>query len=306
MLSPRRIFISYRREDGEADATRIKLRLDREFGPENVFVDTDIEKGVEFRDRLIVELADCEFVIVVIGPRWLEILKERLVRKEPDYVRLEVSEALRQAEFVIPILLGDADIPSRNSLPTNLRNLPGRNALKFHPAGDTALDKLVDAIRNPVALYDQEKRTEKFRMQSIVRHAEDNQDRIAQKLAKFAKVDRLDEGAELYSHEGPNHRKFLFFIFSGCVHLTDQGDLNFRAEQGEMMGEFPMLLGSINYSVRATATCETVYARVSPAKFCEAADAYPELWKSMARMLAERLRISNVGRVRPKPSSHDP
>jgi CRP-like cAMP-binding protein len=61
-----------------------------------------------------------------------------------------------------------------------------------------------------------------------------------------------------------------------------------------------MLLGRINYSVKATATCKTIYARISPSQFCEIADVHPELWKCLAQMLAERLDKANAGRAQRK------
>jgi hypothetical protein len=240
------MFISYRREDGKKYALEIKRCLEKEFGAGSVFMDTsEIEPGVEVMDRLMQELSDCAIVIVVIGPKWLKILNERRAKRKFDYVDLEVGRALKEAELVVPILLGNAERPSRDSLPVKLKDLSNRNAVTFDVPSRAGLSQLIVSVRkrdDPVVQFNLEARTNWFKRQKIVQKTGRDQSRIARKLASVAKVSCLNEGAELYSEEGPSHRKFLFFVFDGCIRLTDKGDLDFIAEQHEMMGEFPCCL----------------------------------------------------------------
>jgi hypothetical protein len=61
--------------------------------------------------------------LAVIGPRWMDILKERLSQGGRDYVRQEIAAALARAIIVIPILVERATLPGDDALPTDIRDL---------------------------------------------------------------------------------------------------------------------------------------------------------------------------------------
>jgi len=68
------IFISYRREDSSAYASRLYDRLSNHFGKDNVFMDIDsIEPGFDFIEVLERTISMCDTVIVVIGKQWLGV-----------------------------------------------------------------------------------------------------------------------------------------------------------------------------------------------------------------------------------------
>ena len=70
------IFISYRRSDSKSDARSICQRLEKAFGKGKVFIDVDlIRPGENFQSVLKNDLEKCNIMIVVIGPRWLELLR---------------------------------------------------------------------------------------------------------------------------------------------------------------------------------------------------------------------------------------
>ena len=70
------IFISYRRSDSKSDARSICQRLERTFGKGKVFIDVDsIRPGKNFQSVLKDDLEKCTGMVVVIGPRWLELLR---------------------------------------------------------------------------------------------------------------------------------------------------------------------------------------------------------------------------------------
>src|SRR5262249_52477129 len=149
----------------------------------SVFMDTSgLELGVEFKGRLKRELSDCEVVIVVVGPKWLKFLQERPAEKKFDYVRFEISQALKQADtVVIPILLGNARIPTKNSLPTDLKALSGLNSLTFGASSRSALAKLIASVRkrdDPCARFDLDTMTNEFGRQKIVQYAGEKADKI--------------------------------------------------------------------------------------------------------------------------------
>jgi hypothetical protein len=145
------VFVSYRREDTRADAGRIYDRLAGRFGHDHVFRDIDdIEPGQNFVRVLERTLDSCNVLIVLIGSRWLEPVKDgspgRLA--EPaDFVRLEVEKALERAIPTIPELVGDAEMPTAHQLPTTIARLANLQALqvsdiRFHEDVDHLISVL--------------------------------------------------------------------------------------------------------------------------------------------------------------------
>lgn len=145
-----RIFISYRRDDSSVHARLLHRELSTYFGAESVFMDyEDIGWGDNFARRIDAELARADVVVVVVGPRWVEIVEQRL--RGDDWVRHEVEQALkRRAQGrlrVLPVLVGGARWrPGR--LPRGLAELALLNAPTLR---DSAFDQdvvaLVEAIR---------------------------------------------------------------------------------------------------------------------------------------------------------------
>jgi hypothetical protein len=129
---PRKIFLSYRREDSAAAAGRLGDRLTLEFEGA-VFMDVDgIPLGTDFVKRLRAEVAGCDILLAVIGPRWLNVAdgdgRPRLDNPN-DFVRVEIATALQRDIPVIPILLDGTKIPRPDQLPSDLQDLPFRNGL---------------------------------------------------------------------------------------------------------------------------------------------------------------------------------
>ena len=123
-----RIFISYRRDDARGDARAIRDRLARKFGEPNVFMDVDsLLAGQRFDHQLDKALADCDVLIAVIGPRWMEGLAEKQKGDERDYVRAEIAAALKRDIVVIPVLVGQEGrmpaLPRAAELPEDIRDL---------------------------------------------------------------------------------------------------------------------------------------------------------------------------------------
>lgn len=129
------VFISYRREDSGAYAGRLFDRLKAEFGENQVFMDiTALGPGVDFVEAIDKAVGSCKVLIALIGDRWADAPddqgKRRLDNPE-DFVRLEVSSALRGETFVIPVLVGNARMPKAKQLPDDLKPLIRRNALEL-------------------------------------------------------------------------------------------------------------------------------------------------------------------------------
>jgi hypothetical protein len=138
-----RIFISYRREDTGGYAGRLCDRLTARFGSDQVFMDLqDIQPGENFVTSIEETMAACDCVLVVIGPRWLETVRERL-QSGDDFVRHEVGAALRRRINVIPVLVGRAGMPKAGDL-RRARGTGLRNAVE----NDERFDD-VAALRTP-------------------------------------------------------------------------------------------------------------------------------------------------------------
>jgi TIR domain len=126
------IFISYRRSDSKSDARSICQRLEKTFGKREVFIDVDsIRPGENFQSVLKNDLEKCNIMVVVIGPRWLELLRSfRPTDSETshDYVYLEVASALERKLPIFPVLVDGATMPEAKDLPDGLKPLAFRQA----------------------------------------------------------------------------------------------------------------------------------------------------------------------------------
>jgi uracil-DNA glycosylase family 4 len=147
-----RIFINYRRQDSEGHVGRLYDHLTRHFKRDDVFMDVDsIPPGADFIQVLDDAVAACDVFIAVIGPNWLDMQDDagnRRLDQWNDFVRIEITSALKHNKLVIPVLVGRARMPSPQELPEDIAALARRNAFELshnHFAFDT--DKLVSAIQ---------------------------------------------------------------------------------------------------------------------------------------------------------------
>lgn len=139
-----KIFISYRREDAEAETGRIFDRLVAHFGNENVFMDIDtIPFGVDFRKHIVHEVSKCDVILAVIGKHWLDVKHgegpkqgQRRLDDPADFVRIEIQTGLDRNIPVVPLLVGGASIPSEQQLPKELQELSYRNAAEVRSGRD--------------------------------------------------------------------------------------------------------------------------------------------------------------------------
>jgi TIR domain len=155
-LQPRKVFLSYRREDSAAAAGRLSDRLTAELGDNNVFMDVDgIPLGADFVERLRQEVSSCDALLAVIGPRWLDIADEagdRRLDNPNDFVRVEIAAALQRDIPVIPILLDGTKIPRVDRLPDDLKQLSRRNALDVrHASFHADVSRLIRGLKETEA-----------------------------------------------------------------------------------------------------------------------------------------------------------
>jgi hypothetical protein len=133
-----KIFISYRREDADESAGRIRDWLIG-FGHvprQDIFMDVhSVQPGANFVQEVERTIALCRTMIVVIGPGWF------VGHKTPSaYVHDEVRLALRHNLRVVPVLVRGVTMPKPDELPDDIRDLAFRNARKVRSDDDFEYD----------------------------------------------------------------------------------------------------------------------------------------------------------------------
>ena len=125
-----KIFINYRRDDDPGFTTALYMHLEEEFGRARLFMDVEgyIKPGDDFTEVLSAQVAQCDVLLAVIGPRWAEALAAR-AGDAGDFVVVEIKAALDQGKRVIPVLVGKAGFPRADHLPEAIRALARKNAV---------------------------------------------------------------------------------------------------------------------------------------------------------------------------------
>lgn len=92
----------------------------------------DIRPGQNFAEAIDHTLAQCSTVLVVVGPRWFDILQQRAAKNEEDYVVHEISSALARKANVVPVFVGGATAAALSVLPPALADLSFHQAVELH------------------------------------------------------------------------------------------------------------------------------------------------------------------------------
>ena len=138
-----KILINYRRDDATGFTFALYQRLEDEFAADDLFMDVEghIKPGDKFVEVLNAQVAAADVVLVVIGPRWAELLAARQ-NDGDDFVAIEIKAALDQNKRVIPVLGGGADMPRADTLPEAIRAVrrreEPRSSAGTHAAGAVA------------------------------------------------------------------------------------------------------------------------------------------------------------------------
>jgi len=156
-MAPMRVFISYRRDDSMLTAALLHKELVARAEFADAFMDIDdIGYGDDFVAAIDAALRRAAVVVVVIGPRWTEMLEARL--RGDDWVRHEVATALalraqgaaagHAPMRVLPVLIGGAAPPPESALPADLAPLARLGMLKFDErALKASLNSVLEAIQ---------------------------------------------------------------------------------------------------------------------------------------------------------------
>ena len=133
-----KIFVCHRREDTADVAGRIFDRLVMNYGDQQILKDLDsIPLGVDFREYLGRMVGECDVLLAVIGPRWLDAEGDTSRLDDPrDFVRIEIESALTREIPVVPLFVGGASMPSEEDVPESIRPFVYRNGVPVRPDPD--------------------------------------------------------------------------------------------------------------------------------------------------------------------------
>ncbi len=145
------VFLSYRRADTPYAAGRLGDRLGERF---ELFMDIDIAPGLHFGQALTDAVSNCDVMLVLMGPSWLDALDDdgkRRLENPRDWVVQEIEAALARDVTVIPVLVDGARMPLPEQLPERMESLAFRQAISLrHESFNTDITTLMNAIEQAV------------------------------------------------------------------------------------------------------------------------------------------------------------
>lgn len=127
------LFISYRRVPDLATSGRLFDTLDILLPEAKIFMDVEsLPAGRNFAEEISARLGECQVLLLVISPDWLGITDAKGIRrldKPDDMVRTEIEFALRHGKQIVPVLIGNATMPSPERLPQSIAPVSKCNAV---------------------------------------------------------------------------------------------------------------------------------------------------------------------------------
>ena len=117
------VFLSYRRDGGEAFAQMIYERFRKQY---RVFYDIQSRDIGDYRERIKQEIDRCDFVIVVLSQHSLD----RCIEDENDMVRYEIEYAKKMQKKIITVLCRGFVFPKH--LPKEIDYIRYANGVAIH------------------------------------------------------------------------------------------------------------------------------------------------------------------------------
>jgi hypothetical protein len=91
-----------------------------------VFVDSKgIEAGAQWTSVILDALSKCVAVIIIIEKNW----SAEKLHDPSDWVRLEISQALKHRKYLLPLFVDGAAMPLQASLPEEIRSFAERQGV---------------------------------------------------------------------------------------------------------------------------------------------------------------------------------
>lgn len=115
------VFISYRRDGGFETANDIYERLDKE--GYSISFDVDTLREGRFNKQLMERIEQCVDFILIVDKNTFERTIDQATDLEDDWLRQELSYAIRLKKNIIPVLLPDAKFPREKELPDDVKDV---------------------------------------------------------------------------------------------------------------------------------------------------------------------------------------
>lgn len=145
------IFINYRRVDGNISASAVARAIRQHFGADVVFFDKSMEPGTRYPTQLERWLAECDVLVAIIHDSWLVSMRDKQ-SSHKDWVRHEIATTLASGKTVIPVLIGNATMPTHPELPDDVIRLADAQYIRVRSDSlDADLARLVHRLERYVA-----------------------------------------------------------------------------------------------------------------------------------------------------------
>jgi|TARA_Y100000310_G_scaffold283604_2_gene305708 membrane-associated phospholipid phosphatase len=133
---PKMVFISYRREKGSNLARIVSVELERR--GVSCFLDVDDLGAAHFDERLLRAIESSPNFILILAPGSLDRCSN-----DDDWLRLEISHALKHRANIVPIMVDDFRFPDSESLPEDLQGVERFNGVTYnHEYFSATFDRL--------------------------------------------------------------------------------------------------------------------------------------------------------------------
>lgn len=134
------IFVSYRREGGEALACLLTEKL-RQLGY-TVFYDVESLRSGKFNNKLLDIIDECNDVLVVLPQHALD----RCINPD-DWVRKELAQSLKANKNIVPIMMRNFEWPL--NLPDDLKELANYNGVSANMEYfDATFEKILSMLKS--------------------------------------------------------------------------------------------------------------------------------------------------------------
>ena len=221
------IFISYRRDGGEALAQLLHDRLtDKGY---KVFYDIESLKSGPFDTKLYQKIEECEDFILVLPPQALD----RCIYDE-DWVRCEIKHALKMQKNIIPILMRGFVFPQ--ILPDDIQAVSKMNGVEFETMGymDAKIDKIISMLNSSATSTKSEtaddQLNDKFNelFGQMDSKPQEEKSVLRKKMEEHQFVNHVLSFVPK-SHLGESAKSFYITINQGCFEISAPSNFQFSA-----------------------------------------------------------------------------
>lgn len=144
------VFVNYRTSGGTREVDLLDEELRLRLGEDAVFRDCRMKAGVGFPGELIGKARDAKVLLAIVGPHWEENYDAHgtpAIRREDDWVRIEIREAFARGRTVVPLLVGAREPLSADSLPDDVKALADLQFLQlYRNATRTDVAQVIDKL----------------------------------------------------------------------------------------------------------------------------------------------------------------